>query len=203
MEFFTTIVAAAILCLGLVITIPVSVFFSLNIERQTRMAVGFRFLGLKYRFPIKKKPKAQKTVAREKRQKDKQKPSPARPKGQMLLLFIYEHGTMRETAAALGLFAKNLAFSIEQYYLDMNLSGGLRSPDLTGQFFGLVQVCRSIPTESLSLSFYPSFTDDELRGTVDFGIVFRIYKIIKQVIILFWRLPLIQLIKIYRKYRKE
>ena len=203
MEFFTTIVAAAILCLGLAITIPVSVFFSLDIERQTRMAVGFRFLGIKYRFPIKKKPKSKKTDAREKRKNDKQKPSPARPMSQLLRLFVDERGTLRETAAALGLFAKNLALSIERYYLDMNLSGGLRSPDLTGQFFGLVQACRSIPTDSLSLSFYPSFTNDELRGTVDVGIVFRIYKIINQVMILFWRLPLIKLLKIYRKYRKD
>lgn len=203
MVFFTTIVAAAILCLGMAITIPVSVFFSLNIDRQTRMAVGVRFLGLKHRFPIKKKPKSKKTDAPKKRKKNGQRPSPAKPRGRMLLLFVDERDTMRKTAAALGLFAKNLALSIERYYLDMNMSGGLPSPDLTGQLFGLVQACRSTPTDSLSLSFYPSFTDDELRGTVDVGIVFRIYKIINQVIILFWRLPVMKLVKIYRKYRKD
>jgi hypothetical protein len=114
-----------------------------------------------------------------------------------------ERETIGQIVTTSAGFAKKLVLSTDRYYIEMNLSGGLASPDLTGRFYGLVQAFRTIPSDSLSLHFRPNFMENELRGTIIAGTAFRIYKILLQLVIFVWRLPIIKLIKLYRNYRKE
>ena len=207
MELFSTIVVAAILGLGLALAAPVSVCVALNFDRRPTVTIGMRFLIFKHHFPIKKKKKKARTEGKndrpEKSRRAKKRHSPDMSPIRLLPILSGERDTLQQSLAALGLLARRLVLSTDRYYLDMNLSGGMWSPDLTGQLFGLVQACRSIPSNSLSLSFHPDFSEDRLHGTIAAGTVFRIYRIINQLLIFIWRLPIKKLLKLYRNYRKE
>jgi|GEM_PF-2351212 len=207
MELFSTIVAAAILCFGLALAAPVSVCIALNFDRRPTVSIGMRFLIFTHHFPIKMKKEQAKTEGKndrpEKSRKERKRRPPDKPPIRLLPILIGERDTLQQSLAALGLFARRLVLSTDRYYLDMNLSGGMWSPDLTGQLYGLVQACNSIPSNSLSLSFQPDFTEDRLHGTIAAGTVFRIYRMINQLLIFIWRLPIRKLIKLYRNYRKE
>ena len=206
-ELFFFIIVAALVGFGLVLLAPVSVFLALDFDRRPSVAVGVHFLIFKHLFfPKKKKETVKAAPEKERTRKDRRvKRGQASDKSVLrhLATLTRERETIGQTVATLAGFARKLALSADRYYIEMNLSGGLGAPDLTGQFYGLVQACRTIPSDSLSLYFHPNFIENELRGTIIAGTVFRINKILFQLMVFVWRLPIIKLIKLYRNYRKE
>lgn len=207
LELFSTIVIATILGFGLALVAPISIYFAFNFDRRPTVAVGVQFLIFKHHFSKKKKKEKSETETKNDRTKKSRPAKKSRPLDKTVIrqpaTLIRERETIRQTLALFAGFAKQLVLSTDRYYIQMNLNGGLRSPDLTGQLYGLVQACKSIPSDSLSLSFHPDFIEDKLSGTIAVGTAFRIYKIIYQLLIFIWRLPKIKLIKLYRNYRKE
>ena len=203
-ELFSTLIAAAFLIFGLVLSVPVTIWFAYRLDRRPAVTIGVKFLIFKHHFSKENKSKRKAKVDRTKKRRTPEKDRP--PAGSathMLPTLIRERETIVRTVATFAGFVKKLVLSADRYYIELNLSGGLSSPDFTGQLYGLIQACRSIPSDSLSLSFHPNFTEDELRGTIAAGTVFRIYKILIQLMAFVWHLPIIKLIKLYRKYRKE
>jgi hypothetical protein len=89
-----------------------------------------------------------------------------------------------------------------QCSLKADLAGGTPEPDLTGEIYGAYQAIRFALPQSVSLSYRPDFTVEKFTGTVELGLAVRIIKLIKETLVLFFRLPIIKLIKIYRKLRK-
>jgi hypothetical protein len=207
MDFFLIIVILAVSILGFTLMVPVSLYFVLNLDTQPSVTVGVRLFLFKHYFARSKKIH-QRGITHADKQSGKN--WTVRMKGasfksliRWLLFIVRERQTLRRTVAAFVTFVKNEIVSVDRYYIRMNLRGGLFSPDLTGQLYGLVQICKSIPNDSLSLSFHPNFMEERLRMTIVAVTVFRIYKIVNQLVLFVWHLPVMKLVKIYYNYRKE
>jgi len=207
MEFIYTIVISAVLGFGFTMMVPISIHFSLNIDTQLSATVGVRFLWFKYYF-AKRKIIYKSTIKHVDNRLEKiwtvrMKSSLVKSLFDWLPMIVRERQTFRRTLTAFANFAETIILSEDRLYIKINLTGGLSSPDLTGQLYGLVQSCKTIPYDFLSLSYHPNLMEDKLRGTIVAGTVFRIYEIINQLVLFIWRLPKMKLIIVYYNYRKE
>lgn len=160
------------------------------------MTGGVRFLFVKKRFG-KRKPKEKPGT-----EPVRENGSGEKPSIEQLRQILREHLLIRQLVALFADSVKKVLVLPERYYLDVDLTGGFQSPDITGQVYGLVQVGRSIPSDALSLAYDPDFTADRIQGTITIGSVLKAYKLIILLIIIAWRLPKIKLIKMYRKFKK-
>lgn len=91
----------------------------------------------------------------------------------------------------------------EQRQLQLSLAGGLDSPHLTGQIYGLVCAAQAVLPESISIDYKPDFLGERLIGDIALGCKFRLAAFIKEIIIFIIKLPKIRLIKLAVKFRKE
>jgi hypothetical protein len=88
------------------------------------------------------------------------------------------------------------------YSLKADIAGGACEPDLTGEIYGAYQAIRFALPESISISYRPNFAAEKFSGTVELGLAIRAIKLLTETLILIFRLPIIKLIKLYRKLRK-
>ncbi len=196
MKIITLIGITAILGCGLSLMASITLFWELTLDRQPSSTAGVRFLFFKHRFGKRKQ-----NVKAKSKPVQKKSASETPPIDQLHLI-LHEHQLIRQTAVLFTDCVKKALMLPEQYYIHINLSGGFRSPDITGQVFGLVQAGSAIPSQSLCLAYHPDFTSDRLQGTIAAGAVFKAYKLVILLSIIIWRLPKIKLIKIYRKVKK-
>jgi hypothetical protein len=207
MEIITFIAITAILGCGLSLKAPVLFFFEFGFDRRPAVTAGVSFLFFRHR--VGKTKKQAETQARHAKYSSPDKGRPAKKTGaskkQSILqlgLLWHEHQVIWQLLALFADCAERAIGFTDRYYIELNLSGGFRSPDITGQIYGLVQTGRAIPSPSLSLAYRPDFSSDRLQGTIAAGSVFKAYKLIILLILIIWRLPKIKLIKIYRKFKK-
>lgn len=88
------------------------------------------------------------------------------------------------------------------YSLKADFAGGASEPDLTGEIYGAYLALRFALPESVLVRYRPDFTAERISGTVELGLAVRIIKLIKETLVFIFRLPIIKLIKLYRKLRK-
>ncbi|MGD8293364.1 MAG: hypothetical protein PVF37_16760 [Desulfobacterales bacterium] len=207
MEFIDIIVISAVLGFGFTMMVPITIHFSLNIDTQLLATLSVRFLCFKYNF-AERKIIYKSTIKHGDNRLEKtwtvgMSGSLVKSLLSSLPMIVRERRTLRRTLTAFAHFAQTILISDDRLYIKINLTGGLSSPDLTGQLYGLFQSCRAIPYDFLSLSYHPNFMEDKLRGTIVAGTVFRIYEFITQLVLFIWRLPVMKLIIVYYNYRKE
>ncbi len=117
-------------------------------------------------------------------------------------IFIDEFDTLLTIVATLTNFITGIFKSPDRNYLNISLRGGFGLPDITGIFYGLIESLRSIKGESISIAYHPDFYAESIKGDIALGAVVRLNRLLKEMILLAWRLPKMQMIKIYNKYRK-
>ena len=81
--------------------------------------------------------------------------------------------------------------------LQGEVSGGFDSPDKTGQLFGYYQaVYSAVPSVVGRLQYYPNWTEASFDANLKASVAIPLYKIVYRSIILFFSLPLRDILKI-------
>jgi len=92
--------------------------------------------------------------------------------------------------------------SAPHYFLKANITGGAAEPDITGELYGAYHAIRPALPSSISIVYNPDFAAEKFKGTVEMGLVIRIFRLIWETLVFIIRLPIIKLIKLYRKLKK-
>jgi hypothetical protein len=192
----TVILIAAILA-------PITICIVVALNRRPTLAVNVQILIFKARFAIKKRKEKAPSKRIQGRPGRKTHRQPKISGTALLPILLRERTTAGQTIRAALLFIKNLHLSVDRYIFSMNINGALPSPDLTGQFYGLVAALKTIGSDSVLLNFKPDFAADKLQGQIAVGTTFRIYRVIRELLHFIGNLPKLKLIRLYRVYRKE
>jgi hypothetical protein len=88
------------------------------------------------------------------------------------------------------------------YFLRADIAGGAPEPDITGELYGAYHAIRPILPSSIMIVYNPDFAAEKFKGTVEMGLVIRIFRLIWETLVFIIRLPIIRLIKLYRKLKK-
>jgi hypothetical protein len=89
-----------------------------------------------------------------------------------------------------------------RFFLKAEIAGGASEPDITGELYGAYHAIRPVLPKAISISYNPNFTAEQFTGTVEMGLVIRIFGFLKETLVFIFRLPIIRLIKLYRKLKK-
>jgi len=107
----------------------------------------------------------------------------------------------------LNILGKGLRFSgriikAPDYYLNAALAGGAAEPDITGQLYGAYHAIKPGLPRSIRLSYTPDFMSEKFQGSISCGLAVRLIVLLKEISIFLVRLPIIRLIKLYRRIMK-
>ncbi len=192
-----------VICLYFLLT-PVSLSLSYNTEgkRSIGRIKLFPFV-YRFRFDKEKRETKKRKAVKDKIIKKKQKVGKKKiPVWQALL---DEYDTTIAVTVVFFRFAGRLLKSTERHTLDVSLKGGLGSPDLTGQLFGVLRSVEPMLGKSIRIAYQPDFLSESINvnGNVTAGVRIRTYNILKEVLIFIWELPKLKIIKIVRKLKKR
>ncbi len=131
-----------------------------------------------------KKSKVTKTV------KKSDKPKRVRPIKDILQL-------IPKSSKALYNYTISLLKSVIVEELEGQISGGFDSPDITGQLFGYYQAAYyAVPSVVGRVQYQPNWTEASFDANLRASVAIPLYKIMYRSIILFFSLPLRDIIKI-------
>ena len=195
------ILAVAALVAAYVLFMPITVYANFQIDNMTTTISGIKVFPFEYRFEPGKPGISVKKIPKIKKQKPLK---PEKPKAKL----EYSKFTRDDLNTILNVFSNvirligRLIKAPDQYFLHAALAGGLSEPDLTGQFFGAVQSIRPVLPNSVTISYNPDFLAEKINGKVNCGVVFRIFRLLLEIVIFILRLPLIKLYKLYKKSKR-
>ena len=195
------IATTGIILAGLIYLLCVPVYFEIgyDIEQREFETCSFRLYPFSYR--IKPKIGPDKKSDRQSDQ-GKQKTTKMKNIGIRFLQLIRDDlRTLRQVASNSIKFIQGIVISPD-YYLNVNLAGGFKEPHITGCFYGSVCAIQPILGNSIRFFYTPDFTKGSLNGKIRGRLAVRLYSIIREVLIFFWRLPKLKLLRIYFKSRK-
>ncbi|OGC96119.1 MAG: hypothetical protein A2W25_12490 [candidate division Zixibacteria bacterium RBG_16_53_22] len=87
------------------------------------------------------------------------------------------------------------------YFLVADLAGGTEEPDITGQLYGAYHAIRpNLPT-AIRISYAPDYLAGRINGNISCGLVVTVIGLVKELVIIIYRLPKIRLFKLYRKLK--
>jgi hypothetical protein len=197
MGILTIILTIVILLFAYILLVPITINFDLRIAEKVSAESAIKAFPFRYRFSggkLKKKarkPILLKTPIKKPSQKMKRKRDFSK-------LNTLDIALILETAGEAFRFVGRL-IKAPEYYVKAELSGGVAAPDTTGEIYGAYQALRPILPSSITVSYNPDFTAEKFRGTVRCGLATRIITILKEILLFIFRLPIIKLIKLYRK----
>jgi hypothetical protein len=197
MGILEIILTVLILILAYILLVPITINLNLRIAEKVSAESAIKAFPFRYRFSAEeyekkaKKPKQVKTTAEKLSKKEKRKQDFSKINLRDITLLL-------ETAAEAFRFAGRL-LKAPEYYVKAELSGGAAAPDITGEIYGAYQALKPILPRSIAVSYNPDFTAEKFSGTVRCGLVIRIITIVKEFLLFIFRLPIIRLIKLYRK----
>ena len=113
-------------------------------------------------------------------------------RGDMTILF-------RTLVETLKFFGRTIR--APQYFLRAEIAGGASEPDITGELYGAYQALKFALPGAVSVSYRPDFTAEKFSGRVEVGLAFRLARLSKETLVFIFRLPILKLIKLYRKLR--
>lgn len=120
----------------------------------------------------------------------KQKPKRIRPIKDFINL-------IPKSSKALYSYSVSLLKSIIVEELEGQVSGGFDSPDVTGQFYGYYQAAYyAVPSVVGRVQYQPNWTEASFDADLRASVAIPLYKIMYRSIILFFSLPLRDIIKI-------
>jgi len=192
-----------VICLYFLL-IPVSLSLSYNTEGK-RSIGRIKFFPFVYRFAFDKEKREAKKKKAVKDKIIKKKQKVGKKKIPVWQVLLYEYDTTIAVTVDFFRFAGRLLKSTERYTLDVSLKGGLGSPDLTGQLFGVLQSVEPMLGKSVRIAYQPDFLSESInvKGNVTAGVRIRTYNILKEVLIFAWELPKLKIIKIVRRLKKR
>lgn len=94
-------------------------------------------------------------------------------------------------------------FRAPDYYLQVRIVGGSEEPDITGQIFGAYMSVRPMLPQAVSIDYRPDFVMGAFNGELKCGLSVRIFNIVKELVVFIFRIPIIKLIKLYRKLKRR
>lgn len=192
-----------VICLYFLL-IPVSLSLSYNTEGK-RSIGRIKFFPFVYRFAFDKEKREAKKKKAVKDKIIKKKQKVGKKKIPVWQVLLYEYDTTIAVTVDFFRFAGRLLKSTERYTLDVSLKGGMGSPDLTGQLFGVLQSVEPMLGKSVRIAYQPDFLSESInvKGNVTAGVRIRTYNILKEVLIFAWELPKLKIIKIVRRLKKR
>jgi len=192
-----------VICLYFLL-IPVSLSLSYNTEGK-RSIGRIKLFPFVYRFAFDKEKREAKKKKAVKDKIIKKKQKVGKKKIPVWQVLLYEYDTTIAVTVDFFRFAGRLLKSTERYTLDVSLKGGLGSPDLTGQLFGVLQSVEPMLGKSVRIAYQPDFLSESInvKGNVTAGVRIRTYNILKEVLIFIWELPKLKIIKIVRRLKKR
>lgn len=199
------ILAVIVLILAYILFIPVKVDVNMLIDKKMSAVTGIKAFPFEYKFaPGKAFSRDQKPP------KDKKTVSPVRPGAEIKKRRI---DSSKLTTVDIGLlfgivseffgFLGRLFKAPDRYFVRAELSGGLSEPDITGELYGAYQAIMAIMPGSIKVDYRPDFISGNISGTVKVGFVVRLINVLKEFVVLIFRLPIIRIIKLYRKIKAK
>lgn len=198
------LMALVILLFSYLLFMPISISLDIYRYEQTSAVSAIGMFPFKLTvLPRKKKPpKAEKKKPRP----AKPKPKPAKAGGkfqfEIARVSAEDLDTLFDVLGVSLRFLGRLLKTPERGSVRVYLLGGAPQPDLTGQLYGAVQAIAPVLPQSVSILYYPDFVAGKFTGNFSLRMAVRIFTIVKETMIFVFELPILRIIRLYRKYRK-
>ncbi len=193
---FTLIFWALIIILSYLLFTPVSIRLAIKFDESVAAVPELRIFPFKYK--IRKTPSGEEPEepTKEKRVKT------AKVKGGLDFSRL-NRADMSIIFKLLMEILRYLGRSVKapKYFLKAEIAGGAAEPDVTGELYGAYQALRYVLPSAVSVSYSPDFTAEKFSGRVEVGLAFRLSRILRETLVFVFRLPIIKLIRLYRKLR--
>lgn len=197
-----TLLGIIFLALTYLLFVPITLRIDILIDKKVSAISEINVFPFKYKFIRKKKaeelfaePESEKVEKAEKKEKKAKKGLSLSALNRSDIVIIFELVT--EALKYLGRLVK-----APHYFLRAEIAGGAAEPDLTGEIYGAYEAIRFILPQSVTFSYRPDFLADKFNGKVEIGLMVRIIKLLKETLVFIFRLPIIKLIKLYRKLKR-
>ena len=175
----------AILVLILIVTylfiVPVNISFSL--DRSFSVTTKIQFFPFKFRITRAKKEVERTTEI------------------DLIRLLIDNYKIIHQVFIFFLTFTKSL-FKKKYHYLEINLQGGLGSPDVTGIVMGIIEAVKPAFGNRISIVCFPDMMVQSITGNFSVQAVVRVYSVFTGALPLIFKLPLLKIIKIFIEIKK-
>jgi hypothetical protein len=198
----TIIIGALLLFMLYILLTPLSFSFDLAIGEKLSATSWLKLYPFRYRlYPAKargepKRPRPEKKQpARKLPLRTGKRLNFSKLRGSDLLLLLAVIGRV------FGLLGRLFKTS-ERYFLKVDIAGGAPEPDITGELYGAYQAIRVSLPESIKINYVPDFMSERIRGRISCGFAVRPLNLFREGLIFIFHLPIIRLIKLYRRIKK-
>lgn len=100
-------------------------------------------------------------------------------------------------------YARGLFRSIIVEQFEADIYGGFARPDLTGMAYGWYHaVLGAAPARFSHIRFTPDFQQARFSGSMRASVALPVYQLVGRTVILLWRLPIREIIRVIRESRK-
>ena len=195
------ITTTGIILAGLIYLLCVPVYFEIgyDIEHREIESCFFRLYPFSYR--LRPRIGSNKKSAKKKDQNKQKTKRKKRFRLNYMQLIKDDFKTLRQIAVNAMKFIRGIVISPD-YYVNISLTGGLSEPHITGWLYGGVCAIHPMLGKSIRLFYAPDFTRESLSGRITGRLAVRLYSIMREMLIFFWRLPKLRLLQIYFKSKK-
>jgi hypothetical protein len=188
-----------------VLFVPITLRLNIIIDKKVSAVSAVRAFPFERKF-VSGKPERKAKKSKPKNQETKEKLA-EEPEEKAEKKFKLSHLSRKDILTVIDLIGEAFRFighivKAPHYYLRAEIAGGATTPDVTGELYGAYQAIKPVLPGSISIIFNPDFNAERFSGTVEAGFVIRIFRLLWETLILILRLPIIKLIKLYRKLRK-
>ena len=195
------IATTGIILASLIYLLCVPVYFEIGYDIKQRKLENCSFKLYPFSYRIKPKIGSDKKSDRQNDKKEQETKKKKKIRIRFIQLIKNELGTLKQVASNSVKFIHGIVISPD-YYLNVSLTGGFKEPHITGWFYGSVCLIQPMLGKSIRFFYTPDFNKESLDGKVRGRLTVRLYSIIREVLIFFWRLPKLRLLRIYFKSRK-
>lgn len=201
MELFLIILLFPAALIAYLLFIPVTIYLRIGIDGRISRSLWIKLFPFKFKIEnklsgpnkIKGRPDWQKRRKREK--------IPLYKRVNIFQTAVDEFETIKDILSALVKFIAHLFKTPDKNFLNITLRGGFKEPDITGIFYGFTETLEIVTGNSVSLKYHPDFFANGLSGNIVLGTVTHNYKILRELFVFLWKLPKLQIFKLYKKSR--
>jgi len=190
LQFFLFFLLALFLIISYILLVPVVISFSVDSSLSGDLRI--KFFPFDIRIDRKKGEKAK---------KEKKKKKAKNKRIDFKRLLFDEFGTISQV---LIVFWKSIAalFKSRHHSLHITLRGGLGAPDITGFVSGMIEAVRPALGKRVVIACYPDMTVPSPSGTINIRTVFRVYRVLAEVPVALFRLPMLRIVNVFIKITK-
>jgi hypothetical protein len=203
-DVFLIILAILLLVFSYLLFSPIELRISVIIDEAVSAVSAISIYPFRYRlFP---RPQKSDKTRKPERAGEKEAPKPKEKPGRrgQLDFSAFDFSDVRRglvITRKMLTTVRRLAKSPE-YFLAADLKGGTEEPDLTGMIYGAYHAIRPNLPGSVRIRYAPDYVIGRITGDISFGMKVAAFIIIQQLAISIIRMPIIEIVKLYRKARK-